>query len=180
MSKVERGSKMGTTLAQAGLVAHVVVDAIKEHCERIEIAGSIRRSRPRVRDIDIVLIPKHDSMAKIKEICLAYHPLFTAEECKPPKWGGAAASFSFKGIIRVDLYFATRATWPVTLLIRTGSKEHNIYMCSLAREKGMYLAADGSGLFKTRLKTDMLRVDDEADVFRQLGEKFRTPEEREA
>jgi len=38
--------------------ADAVIEKIMEHCERIEIAGSIRRGREMVHDVDLVVIPK--------------------------------------------------------------------------------------------------------------------------
>ncbi|NIN36317.1 MAG: hypothetical protein GTO60_14990, partial [Gammaproteobacteria bacterium] len=38
-------------------IAEQLVSAFAEHCERIEIAGSIRRLRPDIGDIEIVAIP---------------------------------------------------------------------------------------------------------------------------
>jgi len=45
-------------LQQAETIAKNFLSEIKEFCERIEIAGSIRRKKPEVNDIDIVLIPR--------------------------------------------------------------------------------------------------------------------------
>ncbi|MBA7670781.1 hypothetical protein ES703_78928 [subsurface metagenome] len=44
-------------LEKAKTIAGVVVEAIKVYCDRIEVAGSIRRQRPIVNDIDLVVIP---------------------------------------------------------------------------------------------------------------------------
>jgi hypothetical protein len=49
-------------LPLATLYAQQIVTWLTPFCERIEIAGSIRRQRPIVNDIDLVCIPKiHDS-----------------------------------------------------------------------------------------------------------------------
>lgn len=40
------------------LIAERVKAELEPHCERIEIAGSIRRKKPEVKDIEIVAIPK--------------------------------------------------------------------------------------------------------------------------
>lgn len=44
--------------AHANTVAEVIVHYLKPACERIEIAGSLRRKKERVGDIEIVAIPK--------------------------------------------------------------------------------------------------------------------------
>ena len=49
--------------------------------------------------------------------------------------------FSFPSGLQVDVYRARPETWGVILLIRTGSKEHNVKLCTLARSKGLKLSA---------------------------------------
>ena len=39
-------------------IAEKVKALLLPHCERIEIAGSVRRKKPNVKDIEIVAIPK--------------------------------------------------------------------------------------------------------------------------
>ena len=45
-------------LKDAEELAKRIVEHIRPHCERVEVAGSIRRKKSEVRDIDLVLIPK--------------------------------------------------------------------------------------------------------------------------
>ena len=45
-------------------------------------------------------------------------------------------------------------------------------------EKGMYLAADGSGLFYDRLKKNRADVNSEKDIFSLLGLAWKEPEQR--
>lgn len=44
-------------LAQAKTIAEGLVEAFKPYCRRVQIAGSIRRERPEVKDIEIVAVP---------------------------------------------------------------------------------------------------------------------------
>jgi len=45
-------------LAEAKAAAAVLVNALALFCERIEVAGSIRRNKPEVKDVEIVCVPK--------------------------------------------------------------------------------------------------------------------------
>jgi DNA polymerase/3'-5' exonuclease PolX len=45
-------------LKEAQQIAQKYVELLRPYCKRIEIAGSIRRQRPEVKDIEIVCIPK--------------------------------------------------------------------------------------------------------------------------
>ena len=55
-------------LETAQPIAKRVKEELTPHCERIEIAGSIRRGKPIVHDIDIVLIEKPESALIIPSI----------------------------------------------------------------------------------------------------------------
>jgi DNA polymerase/3'-5' exonuclease PolX len=46
-------------LERAQIIANQVKEKLEPYCERIETAGSIRRRRPWVKDIDLVCIPKN-------------------------------------------------------------------------------------------------------------------------
>lgn len=167
-------------LKDAKMKAVLIKQALSEFCEQIEIVGSIRRGCEMVHDIDIILIPKPDAMQDIKSLCLekwAGDNLLSGDENKP-KWGERMASFWYRGNVQVDLYFANPHTWHTLLLIRTGSKEHNVKLCSTAKDKGMYLSADGSGLYHDRKKERPVPVTCEADIFRALGFQYVAPEER--
>ena len=89
--------------------------------------------------------------------------------------GAKIERFGYKGI-DVDLYYATSSTWATLLLIRTGSKENNIRLASLAKSKGWYLKANGQGLFDDQGKR--LAGDTEQSVYEALGEPYQEPEER--
>jgi DNA polymerase/3'-5' exonuclease PolX len=123
----------------------------------IAVAGSIRRRRPQVNDIDLVAIPR---LARVKAGLFdegpedAEHSGLAVALCsllgkqvhqRGPK-NNAIPAAEFAAGIRVDLYLATVETWATTLLIRTGSKEHNIWLCQRARELGGKLHANGDGL----------------------------------
>jgi DNA polymerase/3'-5' exonuclease PolX len=163
-------------LQRAQQIASQVKDHLAPACERIEIAGSIRRRRPFVNDIDIVAIPSTPGQ-------------FIAALCAlgPFKVGGQKLLRVNYHPIDLDVYVSTPETWATLLLIRTGSAAHNIGMCKLARQEGMYLHADGTGLFKAnnpnpiRENSDWQRIagDTEESIFAALGLQYKKPEERE-
>ncbi len=136
----------GFALEDARRVAERIVARLAPHCAAaIEIAGSIRRQRPRVNDIDIVAIPRlvpsglfgqeqqapRDS-ALVTELCLmgAYVGARGDKLVRvtvPVDGPLRAGTNIFPGTeIPVDLYLATPDTWATLLLIRTGSAQHNI------------------------------------------------------
>ncbi|GAI89691.1 unnamed protein product, partial [marine sediment metagenome] len=45
-------------LERAQKVADAVMERLIPYCQRIDIAGSIRKGKPWVNDVDLVLVPK--------------------------------------------------------------------------------------------------------------------------
>jgi len=155
-------------LEKAKKIAAEVINRLSPYCKKIEVAGSVRRRRPSPRDIDIVLIPSDPWNLEAEVLALA-RPL------QPKLSGEKLKRFSFNGA-QVDLYYATVETWATLLLIRTGSTENNIRLCSRAKEMGWHLAASGDGLFD---ETGMrIAGDTEHSIFQALGLEYEEPWER--
>lgn len=124
-----------------------VLSSVAEHlarilapaCARIEVAGSIRRLRPEVADIELVAIPKIESYVKPVPGLFGedqgeeaeHNFLWAALEGLGDRvqWirrGEKARAFWYPleeggGQVQVDLYTACPENWGLILLIRTGS-----------------------------------------------------------
>jgi len=158
-------------LEEAQAYAGKVVETIRDMCERIEVVGSIRRRKREVNDIDVVLIPKFGTWPSIvPHLKKALNMVVIREG---PELLGLGFS---EADLPVDIYKATPENWGVLLLIRTGSKEHNIKLCTRARWKGMMLSA-AKGVIKDG-KVIASRTEEE--IFKALGMSFVEPEKREA
>lgn len=151
-------------LQRAQSIADKIIERLQPYC-LIEVAGSVRRKKPSVRDIDFVLIPFDPWNLRQEVMGLG------ASRASGPK----LQRIIHNGI-QVDLYFATKETWATLLLIRTGSIENNIRLCSIAQRKGWHLAASGDGLFDENSKR--IAGDTEESIFEALGIPFQMPEER--
>lgn len=150
-------------------IAREFIEHIEELCERVEIAGSIRRQCREVNDIDLVVIPKGPFMAKL-----------ITEHMKGKLWrlthtGKKIVRLTFKGK-QIDIYIADQNTWATLLLIRTGSKENNIRLAQEAILEGYQLKADGSGLFNSN--GERIAGDNEQSIYEELGLIYQPPEER--
>ena len=155
-------------LEVARKIAAEVIKRLSPYCTKIEVAGSIRRRKAIVHDVDIVLIPSDAWNLEGEVLALArpFQPKMSGEKLK---------RFDFNGV-QVDLYFASEDTWATLLLIRTGSKENNIRLCSRAKDLGWHLAASGDGLFNETGKR--IAGDTEISIYNALGLPFQRPEER--
>ena len=98
-------------LLKAQTLAEALKNQLKPYCERIEIAGSIRRKRPLVKDIDLVLIPSNQG----RFIFILWQMLGA------PKLAGKRLIRCQMPDITLDIYVATPESWATLLLIRTGS-----------------------------------------------------------
>ncbi len=152
-------------LERAEKVAGEVVKRLSPHCKKIEVAGSIRRRKSWVQDIDLVLIPSdlwglHREISGLGQV----------------RMSGMKIMRVMVGDIQVDVYIADENTWATLLLIRTGSKESNIRLCTLARKRGWHLAASGDGLFDEQ----EMRIagDSEESIYQALGLRYQEPWER--
>jgi DNA polymerase/3'-5' exonuclease PolX len=156
-------------LKQASELSNEIVETLAPHCKQIMVCGSIRREKPFPGDIDIVLIPGNQGA------------LLMALEGLGEKMKGGAKMIQrrYKGQ-QVDIYIADEKTWPTLVLIRTGSRDHNKYLCGKARAKGMILHADGSGIeyVSSSGEADRIIPKDEAHIFRILGLPYVDPRKR--
>ena len=164
-------------LAEAKKKAAGIVEQLKPHCKEIMVCGSIRRKKPEVRDIDIVMVPSDPWKLNMEIINLSADGISKMSGIKIQR-------IIMKDGVQVDLYFATQDSWGTLLLIRTGSAAHNIKLCSRARSMGMHLHADGSGLFKiihglSAIPWEQPIATDEAGIFKALGMSYIEPESRE-
>lgn len=169
-------------------VALAIVEAIGDVCERVAIAGSLRRGRARVHDIDLVVISKKvivpkkkptllDRTEEVPAIHVRLQELSDQNKICALRLAEKICTFSaVRSQIKVDLYLADPQTWPTLLLIRTGSKNHNIRLCQHAKRIGWKLHAGGEGL--ERPDGSFAQVETEEDIFHHLALPYKRPEER--
>jgi len=123
-------------LEKAKTIARAVVEAIEPYCTRVEVVGSIRRRKPTVRDIDLVVITHDRGNLDLALMRMGNYKMS----------GSKIARIDMDGV-QVDIYFADEETWATLVLIRTGSTESNIRLATLAKKRGWHQKANGEGLF---------------------------------
>lgn len=172
-----------------------VTNALQGLYERILVVGSIRRRRPEVNDIDIVLIPDYSDYRipdalhfttgivrlEPEKTWFQNIPKVLKEKLKMKlKMGGPELLrfelFEDPDFLQVDIYRATPETWGVLSLVRTGSKEHNIMLCARAKRLGLMLSAKQGVLQDDKIIANRT----EEEIFKALGLEFVAPEQREA
>lgn len=148
----------------ASLVAWLSASGL---AERIEVAGSFRRMRETVGDLDL-LVATRDAPGVVRR--------FTAyEDVREVLAAGASrASVILKSGLQVDLRVIAPESWGAALLYFTGSKAHNIALRKLAQEAGLKL--NEYGLFRGRTR---IAGASEEEVYAALGLDWIPPELRE-
>ena len=167
----------GLERAEVEPLAFKIIGAIEPYCVKAQVAGSIRRCKGSVNDIDIVVEPKPQSWIKlIKEIRCQFNAITEKQGAKLATLYVPFASKQGQGHVQVDLYRASKSTWGILLLIRTGSAEHNIYLAKLAIRKGYHLAYS-KGLLNE--KGEVIASKTEREVFQALELDHLPPQDRE-
>lgn len=139
-----------------------------EYIDKLEVAGSYRRKKETVGDIDILVTSKNpekviDHFVHFKEIEHIY------------------AKGSTKSMVRlnigldVDLRVVDEKSFGAALAYFTGSKDHNIELREIAMKKGWKL--NEYGLFDENKK--MIAGETEEEIYKKLGMQFIPPELRE-
>lgn len=116
-------------LADASAFANAVVEQLRPWCEKIHVAGSIRRELQEVGDIEIVALPKRDHEGPVEGWVKAVECLGIMELGKKPKpivqrrmvkvilpWARGA---------QVDLFIPQAHDYGRILAIRTGSADYS-------------------------------------------------------
>jgi len=138
---------------------------------RAEAAGSYRRHKETVGDIDILIgvqgknVPENVTIAD----AVRKFPKFARMVAEGP----TKISFDIKSGLRVDIRIVRMKEWGSAFLYFTGTKEHNILLRRLAIERGLKL--NEYGLFRG---SKAIVSETEEDIYRTLGLRFIRPEER--
>lgn len=108
---------------EANDIAHCVMNAVAPVCNRIEIAGSIRRRKDIVKDIELVAqIQSYDSLFEALQTQGMFIKPGTSEIIAwPPKHGNKYVRMMLPQNIKLDFFIATPHNWGPLFMMRTGS-----------------------------------------------------------
>lgn len=175
MSKVQR------PLAEARELAERVVREFRHSCERIEIAGSIRRRKAMVGDIEIVCIPKRvkvpdpedlfgertitvnvqfEHVTALVNAGIYEHRLnVNGSRC----FGASYQRLAYQGF-GLDIFCTDAERWGVTFAVRTGNAEFSRKLMTVKSQGGFLLPGqfvkdwrlwgNATGLYETPEETD--------------------------
>ena len=162
-------SKGRMNLGIAFPVAKRIVESLREkvRASKIEWAGSLRRMRENIGDIDLLatgpdkekILQAFTRLSEVKEILVS---------------GETKASVIVEGGIQVDLRVVEEESYGAALQYFTGSKGHNIHLRGIAKAQGIKI--NEYGVFKGKKK---IGGKEEKDIYQVLGMQWMEPELRE-
>jgi DNA polymerase (family 10) len=138
--------------------------------QRIEPAGSLRRRRATIGDLDLLaavddpgaLITALDRLPEVETVLSA---------------GTDKSSIVLRDGPQVDLMVCPPAAWGTHLLHFTGNRDHNIALRAMALDRGWSLSEKG---FKVIETGELLLAADEGEAYARLDLPWIPPELREA
>lgn len=172
------GTPLPLDLAQR--IAARIVEQIQPYCARVEIAGSMRRGRPVVNDIDLVCLPL-DPVALRARILRQLPVVFIdgpqqLEVAIPTQHGDVRLDFWFASQPERDLFKGEQpSNFGSLLLCRTGSTAHNIRLVERARALGLRWNPYW-GVYRG---DTLLACATEEQIFAALDLPFISPEQRQ-
>ncbi|TGU74375.1 DNA polymerase/3'-5' exonuclease PolX [Geomonas terrae] len=144
--------------------AEELVAALREKApiERIEVAGSIRRRRDTIKDIDIVATSPDP--AAVMEAFLGLTQVHDVIMRGPTR-----ASVTIREGVQVDLRVVEPASYGAALAYLTGSQSHNVRLREMAQKRGLKI--NEYGIFR---EEDNARMggENEEDIYRLLELSF--------
>ena len=135
---------------------------------QIEVAGSYRRRRETIGDLDILVTS--DASAAVMDRFVRY-----GEVREIVSQGETRSTVKFRSGLQVDLRAVEPAAYGAALQYFTGSKAHNVELRKIAQEHGYKL--NEYGLFKG---TRRVAGKTEEEIYAKLGLDWIPPELREA
>jgi DNA polymerase (family X) len=171
IARIERrSSNTRLLLHDADALIAGLLDRLREvrGVHRIEVAGSLRRRRATIGDLDLLaavddpaaVIAALDALPEVEKVLSA---------------GSDKSSITLSDGPQVDLMVCPPGAWGTHLVHFTGSADHNIALRGLALDRGWSLSEKG---FKVLEDGSLLLDAEEADVYERLGMPWIAPELR--
>ena len=162
-------------LAQADLIAQEFLEALKRlpEVKKISVAGSLRRQKETVRDIDILVVSNQPQKLMRSFISL---PQVKDVQAR----GETKSSVRTAEGIQVDCRVVKMGSYGAALIYFTGSKNFNIRLRQLAIKKGLKINEYGIfSVAKGGVQGRFIAGKAEEEVFKTLGLQYIEPELRE-
>ena len=163
-------------------------------CVRLVIAGSVRRGKATVGDVELMVVPKWENrrdsrslFGDVERVNLLDELLGNSDRILAPrknKLGRETIGNQIKLYrhsktqIPVDVFVTQSASWWNYLVCRTGPSESNIRICQAARQRGWKWEPYSPGFVREDYSERSAEMDSEEAVFRFVGLEYLPPDKR--
>ena len=156
-------------LADAEAIAKPLVEYFRsvEGVKQVELAGSFRRRRETVGDLDVLVTVARG--ARVMQQLVRYE-----EVTEVQAQGSTRATLKLRNGLQVDVRVVPASTFGAALHYFTGSKAHNVAIRKLAMKRGLKL--NEYGIFRG---DERVGGKTEQQVFKSVGLPYIEPELRE-
>jgi DNA polymerase/3'-5' exonuclease PolX len=194
---VQKAPKQKFPRAAALDVARALCEALKPCTERLIVAGSLRRRKPEVGDVEILYVARSGMLTPPGEIFARMCNLVDEEISRLESAGVLERRRNVNGSemfgprnklmihkttgLPVDLFAASPENWWNYLVCRTGPADSNTRICMAAQQRGWKWNPYGSGFSRggpLAGEPETYEVESEEDVFRFVGLPYAEPWER--
>jgi len=166
-------------------VANNILEKLKnlKEVEKISLAGSVRRRKETIGDVDILVVPRSQNatgmVAKGPAISKDINKImdfFVKLDGVEKVWGkgGTKASIRMKDGFDIDLRVVPDKSYGSALQYFTGNKDHNVATRRIAIDKGLKLSE--YGIFKGKKQ---IAGSTEEEIYKAIGLPYIEPELRE-
>lgn len=156
---------------EAWYSADLLLNDVKDkNIEKISIAGSLRRMKAMVNDIDIIASVKE---GKNRDVLLKFTR--SSQVRRVVMIGDTKATVILKNGIQADMRVVKPEEYYAALQYFTGSKEHNIQLREIAKEKGLLLSEYGLFYRDTEVP---IPINSEEEIYEKLGVEYPDPTKR--
>lgn len=176
--------KAPTPYAEALTIANTLLALLAPVCERIEIAGSLRRQKAEVGDVELVAIPRYEVERDLFGDEVARRSLLDAElRSWPPirntlaKDGDRYKQFTW-ATMPIDLFLVTPETWGVLFAIRTGSADFAKWLVTPGWAGGALPLGGKVQEGRLWIGGQLIATPEEADLFAAIDLPWVPPAER--
>lgn len=182
-------------LSHAQGIAQELINILTPFCDRIEIAGSVRRKKNIVKDIELVIIPKKGIIhgGLFGDEISYYYPIdnfilhpnnmqfeyrFSADGKKAYGEKNKLLIYNHKefGPVALDIFTADESNYMMVKFIRTGGAETNKLIATTANKLKMNLRIYESAFVDHKGYKAVMKSEEQ--IFQYLGLKYLKPEER--
>lgn len=172
-------------------VAEEIYSLLEAWCVRCKVAGSLRRRKPTVGDIEFLLIGKKLTRRKDLLENEEYNAaLFRLDELVDQQvirprpnvkgsvsWGEKnRLAFHVETLIPIDFFIATEESWWNMLVCRTGGAINNTRLAEAYRRRGLKWHPYSPGY--TDFRGNSYENHSEEDVYRNAGLRYLHPQDR--